>query len=197
LSSSCQQSGSPANDRVMITTGSVSSMPNCYANEGKNEKGRRCESGIALPQEAARSNHLEREVYAAKVGSQCQNTSLKLGWLARSDAQPTLQSCKIFHSRSNTDMAIHFSRPLSSGPFTRMMDDSNEGDCSFEWPPLVRKKSGELVRPALRLSPERRYNSVPRTPAGSRSGTSTTLILRLDTSSRSTVPWTSRLTHDL
>jgi hypothetical protein len=108
-------------------------------------------------------------VYAAKVGSQCQHTSLKSSWLARSEAQPTLQACKIFHSRSNTDMATHFLRPLSSGPFTRMTDDSNESECSFKRPPLVRQKSGELVRPALRLSPRRRSHSVPGTPADSRS----------------------------
>jgi hypothetical protein len=50
-----------------------------------------------------------------------------------------------------------------------MTDDSNGGECSFERPPLVRKKSGELVRPALRLLPRKRYNSVPGTPADSRS----------------------------
>jgi hypothetical protein len=50
-----------------------------------------------------------------------------------------------------------------------MTDDSNEGECSFKRPPLARKKSGELVRPALRLSPRRRIHSVPGTPADSRS----------------------------
>jgi hypothetical protein len=143
--------------------------PYCCANEGKNEKGRRCKSGFVLPQEAARPNNLEREASAPKFGSQCQHTSNKLGRSARLDAQPTLQACKISHSRSNTNTAVRFSRSLSTGPFTRMTDDSNEGDCAFERPPLVRKKSGELVRPALKLSPTRRYNIVPGTPTDSRS----------------------------
>lgn len=36
-------------------------MPDCYANEDKNEKERGCESGLALRQEAAQPNDLERK----------------------------------------------------------------------------------------------------------------------------------------
>ncbi|KAJ5225674.1 hypothetical protein N7468_006899 [Penicillium chermesinum] len=67
---------------------------------------------------------------------------------------------KISHSRSATESCIPspHEEALTSSP-----DDSDEDSSSK--PPMVRKKSGELVRPALRpASARRRPSSMPGTP---------------------------------
>lgn len=77
---------------------------------------------------------------------------------------------KISHSRSNTDGSafLDFPRNKFDCP-TRSssgsdVDEDEEDDLSVK-PPMVRKKSGELVRPALRASSmKRRPSSMPGTP---------------------------------
>ncbi|KAJ5089668.1 hypothetical protein N7532_008352 [Penicillium argentinense] len=67
---------------------------------------------------------------------------------------------KIAHSRSATETAIDYKREeaLTSSP------DDSDADLSPK-PPMVRKKSGELVRPALRPpAARRRPSSMPGTP---------------------------------
>ncbi|CAI7612696.1 unnamed protein product [Penicillium pancosmium] len=67
---------------------------------------------------------------------------------------------KIAHSRSSTETAIDYKREeaLTSSP------DDSDADMSPK-PPMVRKKSGELVRPALRpATARRRPSSMPGTP---------------------------------
>ncbi|KAJ5388074.1 hypothetical protein N7509_010615 [Penicillium cosmopolitanum] len=67
---------------------------------------------------------------------------------------------KIAHSRSSTETAIDYKREeaLTSSP------DDSDADLSPK-PPMVRKKSGELVRPALRpATARRRPSSMPGTP---------------------------------
>lgn len=67
---------------------------------------------------------------------------------------------KIAHSRSSTETAIDYKREeaLTSSP------DDSDAEMSPK-PPMVRKKSGELVRPALRpATARRRPSSMPGTP---------------------------------
>lgn len=73
---------------------------------------------------------------------------------------PLAQSArKISHSRSSTDSAIPFrATPHSSS------DESDDDEDSVSKPPLLRKKSGELVKPALRPPSRRRPSSMPGTP---------------------------------
>lgn len=52
---------------------------------------------------------------------------------------------------------------------TATSDDSEEDENAHFKPSLVRKKSGELVKPALRPSSRRRYSSMPGTPTYSKS----------------------------
>ncbi|KAJ9622667.1 hypothetical protein H2203_006317 [Taxawa tesnikishii (nom. ined.)] len=56
---------------------------------------------------------------------------------------------------------------LSESPI-QTSDDSEDDELRTK-PPLVRKKSGELVKPALRPSSRRRYSSMPGTPTYSKS----------------------------
>ena len=78
---------------------------------------------------------------------------------------------KISHSRSSTDSSIVFEPPKIHTPPVelRQDDDSSDSDGpSFSRPQMVRKKSGELVRPALRPSSRRRPSSMPGTPTYSK-----------------------------
>ncbi|KAI1124756.1 putative phosphatase regulatory subunit-domain-containing protein [Nemania abortiva] len=72
----------------------------------------------------------------------------------------------VSHSRSNTDTHIYFSK--SADTSLTSSEESSEQDESMKKPPMVRKKSGELVRPALRPAHLRRPSSMPGTPTFSK-----------------------------
>ncbi|KAI0201337.1 putative phosphatase regulatory subunit-domain-containing protein [Astrocystis sublimbata] len=85
--------------------------------------------------------------------------------------KPTIRTvgfkpARVSHSRSNTDTEIYFSK--SSDALSSASDDSSEQDEVTKKPPMVRKKSGELVRPALRPAHLRRPSSMPGTPTFSK-----------------------------
>ena len=81
---------------------------------------------------------------------------------------------KISHSRSNTEsVAFESSRHHMESPGRSTsgsdLDDADDDDDMPRKPPMVRKKSGELVRPALRpSSAKRRPSSMPGTPTYSK-----------------------------
>lgn len=84
---------------------------------------------------------------------------------------------KITHSRSSTDTSAFFDLPRNKfdSPAHSSMPVSDEGDDEDDdeeltlKPSLIRKKSGELVRPALRApSMRRRPSSMPGTPTYSK-----------------------------
>ena len=77
---------------------------------------------------------------------------------------------KVSHSRSNTEGSAFLDFPHnkfdspSRSTSESEIDEGEEGDLRVK-PPMVRKKSGELVRPALRgSSTKRRPSSMPGTP---------------------------------
>ncbi|OJJ31544.1 hypothetical protein ASPWEDRAFT_54675 [Aspergillus wentii DTO 134E9] len=73
---------------------------------------------------------------------------------------------KISHSRSSTESSI---LPQHEEAVTSSPDDSDRDDEPKRKPPMLRKKSGELVRPALRpASARRRPSSMPGTPTYSK-----------------------------
>ncbi|KAK8048155.1 hypothetical protein PG994_009885 [Apiospora phragmitis] len=73
---------------------------------------------------------------------------------------------RISHMRSNTEPNIFKSKSADATP-TASEEDS-EIDEPPQKPQMVRKKSGELVRPALRPSSQRRPSSMPGTPTFSK-----------------------------
>ncbi|OAP54731.1 hypothetical protein AYL99_11179 [Fonsecaea erecta] len=78
---------------------------------------------------------------------------------------------KISHSRSSTDSNIVFESPSKQTPSLALRPDTDDSDSDnppAERPAMVRKKSGELVRPALRPSSRRRPSSMPGTPTYSK-----------------------------
>ena len=75
---------------------------------------------------------------------------------------------KVSHSRSSTETTAYFDRaktPLDTPPKSGSDDDLDDDDFAVK-PSLIRKKSGELVRPALRG--RRRPSSMPGTPTYSK-----------------------------
>ncbi|KAK7755346.1 hypothetical protein SLS62_002572 [Diatrype stigma] len=81
---------------------------------------------------------------------------------------PTLDtgSRKISHTRSATDSHILFSKPDEDS--VAVSEENSGEDEPFRKPPMVRKKSGELVRPALRPAANQRPSSMPGTPTFSK-----------------------------
>ncbi|KAI9665452.1 MAG: hypothetical protein M1829_005731 [Trizodia sp. TS-e1964] len=79
---------------------------------------------------------------------------------------------KISHSRSNTESSILFDLvgAVPRSPRSNSDEDSDLEDDDLRMkPPMVRKKSGELVKPALRpTSSRRRPSSMPGTPTYSK-----------------------------
>ncbi|KAI1458264.1 carbohydrate-binding module family 21 protein [Annulohypoxylon moriforme] len=76
----------------------------------------------------------------------------------------TTSARKISHSRSNTDSHIYISKSEEISITTS--EEGSEQDEPVRKPQMVRKKSGELVRPALRA--QRRPSSMPGTPTFSK-----------------------------
>ncbi|KJR81463.1 carbohydrate-binding protein module family 21 [Sporothrix schenckii 1099-18] len=72
---------------------------------------------------------------------------------------------RISHMRSATEPSVSVSP--SAGSSVANSDEENDLEILAK-PPMVRKKSGELVRPALRLGAGRRPSSMPGTPTFSK-----------------------------
>ncbi|KAF1847569.1 carbohydrate-binding module family 21 protein [Cucurbitaria berberidis CBS 394.84] len=78
---------------------------------------------------------------------------------------------KISHSRSSSEITLsqHMIHPLITDPVISSSDGSDAEDDELRIkPPLLRKKSGELVKPALRPPSRRRPSSMPGTPTYSK-----------------------------
>jgi hypothetical protein len=97
------------------------------------------------------------------------------GTVSANDSRPPLsrEARKISHSRSTTDGNVVFESPtkvqISSPASYKPDSEDDDDDClQLSRPPMVRKKSGELVRPALRPSSRRRPSSMPGTPTYSK-----------------------------
>jgi hypothetical protein len=96
------------------------------------------------------------------------------GTASANDSRPPLsrEARKISHSRSTTDGNIVFDssaiETTSPEKFRNDSDESDDDGLQLSRPPMVRKKSGELVRPALRASSRRRPSSMPGTPTYSK-----------------------------
>lgn len=74
---------------------------------------------------------------------------------------------KIAHSRSSTETSI-LHNPITSQRDGSTDASDDEGDPTFTKPPLIRKKSGELVKPAIRPRSRRQHSSMPGTPTYSK-----------------------------
>ncbi|GAM90701.1 hypothetical protein ANO11243_087460 [Dothideomycetidae sp. 11243] len=164
---SVRQSPPPLND-LTIPSGAIISPPDSSENsdgdDGNSRTGRRREVETSWNelQQAVRSMSIKRDPSPVKAGAAGQTTTSEPTTSMTSPTKLSPEARKISHSRSSTETAIP-NLPTSSCDQTSGEDDSDD-EFRHGKPPLVRKKSGELVKPALRPSSRRRYSSMPGTP---------------------------------
>jgi Carbohydrate/starch-binding module (family 21) len=173
-SRSLHQSPLPVTGSQLMPTGTVISPPDSSHNSSDEEnsshkRGRQLENLAELQEairiiEQHRSASPDRNSRSSKHMPAVDNA--KVSSSHRSILRPGLsnEARKVSHSRSNTEGSVFIPKPDES-PSTEDSDDE-------QWanpPPMVRKKSGELVKPALKpgtrsSSARRRPSSMPSTP---------------------------------
>ncbi|KAJ5960893.1 phosphatase regulatory subunit [Penicillium vulpinum] len=172
---SLRQSPPPISNAI-IPPGAVISPPESAVNSSDEESPYRSGEGVKFDEleAAVRSIKLRRESSPERMGSDTETSARPSSSAPSTEAKPTRpklphlplskEARKISHSRSSTETAIGMTREhaLTSSP----EDSDVEMSCK---PAMVRKKSGELVRPALRpSSARRRPSSMPGTPVYSK-----------------------------
>lgn len=146
------------------------SSENSDGDESANsDRGRELEKNWEQLQQAVRQIDLKREGSPDnKNGTHIQHS---VSEPTSESTSPTLlqrpalsaEARKISHSRSSTESKVILKTTFADSP-SHTSDESDEEDGLMCKPALVRKKSGELVKPALRPSSRRRYSSMPGTP---------------------------------
>jgi hypothetical protein len=165
LNGSIRQSPSPVND-LLIPSGAISTPPDSSDDEdrGRNNIGNLRELQEALQHiDVKRVPSPERETV-----KQATTTTPSRPEIARS---LSAEARKIAHSRSSSEITLsqHIIHPLNTDPLISCSDGSDAEDEELRMkPPLLRKKSGELVKPALRPPSRRRPSSMPGTPTYSK-----------------------------
>jgi hypothetical protein len=182
-SRSVKQSPPPLNN-LRIPTGAVISPPDSSENSDGDEnsagaeRGRELEKNWQQLQIAVRSLPQQRDGSPEKtptIETPATETPAPLQTVSEPVTQVTSPNAlsqearKISHSRSSTETKIMLKAPTFADSPNGSSDDSEEDDDNMAKPALVRKKSGELVKPALRASSRRRYSSMPGTPTYSKS----------------------------
>ena len=182
VNSSLRQSPPPVND-ARIPTGAVISPPDSGQNSSDDEEnikfGRSRELENMAELQAAISV-ITQHRDGSPNGEEEHKRDLKatLGLIvptletpqtddiSMNPGQPlSKEARKISHSRSAT---VDLPRTKVESP-DRSSDSDLEDDFKVDRPPMLRKKSGELVRPALRPStPKRKSTSMPGTPTYSK-----------------------------
>lgn len=179
--------------RPVITTGAVSSAPESSQSSSDDEhnskRGRVRElANLSELQAAIRIIEQHRKSSPDRTNEETKKARMTLGLdpgrsdnltkdlFAKNDTSPHLPlsagARKISHSRSSTDASplLDFTRQNSDSPPRSESDCEDLADDELQLrPTMVRKKSGELVRPALRpASAKRRPSSMPGTPTYSK-----------------------------
>ena len=176
----------PPINKLYIPTGAIVSPPDSAQNSSDDEKstkrGRVRElENLAELQAAIRIIEQHRESSPNRISEEARKATAALGLVIPASKPTTVESAispltkearKIAHSRSNTDSAamVEITRLSLDSP-NRISSDSDldEDEVRPKKPLMVRKKSGELVRPALRPpSARRRPSSMPGTPTYSK-----------------------------
>ncbi|KAJ8611514.1 hypothetical protein MRB53_037921 [Persea americana] len=187
ISSSLRQSPPPISDSD-IPAGAVLSPPDSTQNSSDDEElsmAQRVESGeFAELQDAVREtmheakggspsepDDLEDEIEPEKGGVSVNGAAADIDKLRlHRPGKLTEEARKISHSRSTTESSIFESSRGYQFPSTGSEEDDETDDENdrLPKPPLVRKKSGELVKPAIRPSHGRKPSSAPGTPTFSK-----------------------------
>lgn len=181
-SPSLRKSPPPVTDRSQLPTGLIISPPESAHNSSddeESERGRKLRELQAAIRDTieqhrasspdARPDDLSRVNPGSGLVVPASDNEVK-GLVEQVERMLSPSARKISHSRSNTDSSVFVGgsrRPRGDTPLTESSDDeTDDSDSDRKKPPMVRKKSGELVRPALR--PSRRPSSMPGTPTFSK-----------------------------
>lgn len=162
---SLRPSPPPVND-LLIPSGAITTPPDSSDDE---ERGRRVGDLRELQQalqgiDQKRQSSPSTEVIERVNDSKPQPPVT----LARS---LSAEARKIAHSRSSSEIMLsqHMMHPINTETIISSSDGSDAEDDELRIkPPLLRKKSGELVKPALRPPSRRRPSSMPGTPTYSK-----------------------------
>lgn len=161
---SIRQSPSPVND-LLIPSGAITTPPDSSDDD---ERGRNI-GNLRELQEALQHIDVKRVPSPDRNGITPTPNNTPLPMTAvRSLSQ---EARKISHSRSASEITLskHMIHPLNTDPIISSSDGSDAEDDELRIkPPLLRKKSGELVKPALRPPSRRRPSSMPGTPTYSK-----------------------------
>jgi hypothetical protein len=160
---SLRQSPPPVNN-AMIPAGAIISPPESGANSSDDDLSptgpRRGRVSLDKLDAAIRSLQQERE--AMQDGTTA-TPSRAVNAVKIERPSLTAEARKISHSRSSTESAIP--KLVESSSASSSDSDPDEEVDMTKKPPMLRKKSGELVRPALRpASRKQRPSSMPGTP---------------------------------
>jgi hypothetical protein len=156
---SIRQSPPPVND-LLIPSGAITTPPDSSDEE---DRGRKI-GNLKELQEAL------QHIPVKRIGSPRRGSGLVP---VDTTAPPTparplsANARKISHSRSSSEIMLskHISSPLNTETVISSSEGSDVEDDELRIkPPLLRKKSGELVKPALRPASRRRPSSMPGTP---------------------------------
>lgn len=180
LGSSVRQSPPPVTDVKTMPKGAVISPPESSASSDDDDmpelRGRRIENLKEL-QEAISQIPQKREGSPDKSQSLMDAADILV---LPSQAKKVLEGMHHSFSTSNLDDLAnsrrgglhHRSKTMSESPATHSAEtsltNSSEDEDDTPRPSMVRKKSGELVRPALRPASRRRPSSMPGTPTFSK-----------------------------
>jgi hypothetical protein len=161
---SIRQSPSPVND-LLIPSGAMTTPPDSSDDE---ERGRTI-GNLRELQAALQHIDVKRLPSPSRDGpAETPNNTPQPMTIARS---LSAEARKIAHSRSSSEITLsqHIIHPLNTDPIISSSDGSDAEDDELRIkPPLLRKKSGELVKPALRPPSRRRPSSMPGTPTYSK-----------------------------
>ncbi|KAN0095563.1 carbohydrate-binding module family 21 protein [Hyaloscypha variabilis] len=190
-SSSLRKSPPPVTDDAQIPVGAIISPPDSATNssddeETKDERGRQLEN-LAELQAAIRVIEQHRESSPNRTAEEVTKANKALALIMPTEIETgdkptavhleksTVETLrKIGHNRSNTDTSVfidlrHTPEASLSPSDEESISDEDEPERSRRKPQMLRKKSGELVRPALRpSSARRRPSSMPGTPTFSK-----------------------------
>ena len=195
VNGSLRQSPPPVNN-ALIPTGAMISPPDSSHNSSDDEENTRGRSreldNLAALQEAIRNIEQRKQSSPTRDGEQTHESRQDLGLsipegpaeLSKSFSADDIakhsqrlplsrEARKISHSRSSTDSSVYFDAAAidvqSPGQLQESDGEDDDDEDLHGKPPMVRKKSGELVRPALRpSSAKRRPSSMPGTPTYSK-----------------------------
>jgi hypothetical protein len=161
---SLRQSPSPVND-LLIPSGAITTPPDSSDDE---DRGRNIGN---LRELHAALQHIDVKRASSPNGNGTAETTKKAPLPMTVARSLSAEARKISHSRSSSEITLsqHLIHPLNTDPIISSSDGSDAEDDELRIkPPLLRKKSGELVKPALRPPSRRRPSSMPGTPTYSK-----------------------------